>query len=138
MGRKLYLSLVFFVFTATASFAQSGEIRGKILDKQTKEPVPFATVTAELNGVVVGGNSTGIDGTYTIKPLSPGKYNVKAQIIGFNPGELTGVIVSVENAAYANIELSKGVELGPIEVVGYKIPLIDKGNTTTQTTITQQ
>lgn len=35
--------------------AQTGAIRGKILDKATKEPLPFASVVAEMNGTQVGG-----------------------------------------------------------------------------------
>ncbi len=138
MGRKLYLSLALFIFTATVGFAQTGEIKGKVIDKETKQGVPFATVTAESNGTVVGGNQTDIDGKYSIKPLAPGKYNVKVSYVGYNPSERTGVIVSVENAAYSDFELNKGIELGAVEVVSYKIPLIDKGNTTTQTTVTQE
>src|SRR4051812_26650624 len=116
MGRKIYLSLVFFLFTAAASYAQSGEIKGKIVDKHTKEPVPFATVTAELNGTVVGGAQTDIDGHYSIKPLSPGRYNVKAMITGSSPAEVTGVLVAIEKFSEVNVEISQGVELNEVVV----------------------
>src|SRR4051812_14376808 len=114
MVRNIYLSLVFFLFTAVAGFAQSGEIKGKVIDKHTKEPVPFATVTAELNGTVMGGNQTDIDGRYTIKPLSPGRYNVKAIITGSAPTEVTGVVVAIEKFSEVNIEISQGVELSEV------------------------
>jgi len=43
-----------------------------------------------------------------------------------------------DTAGREGLALNNPIELGPVEVIGYKIPLIDKGNTTTQTTVTQE
>ena len=115
----------------------AGEITGKVIDKQSKEAIPFATVTAELNGAVVSGAQTDINGVYSIKPLEPGKYKVKVSYMGYTPSEVAGVIVSPENNKEMDLAMNKGVNLGEVEAVGYKNPLIDKGNTT-QTTPSQQ
>ena len=70
MIRKAYLTLVFLLVVCAGAFAQSGAIRGKILDKANKQPIPFATVIAEMNGTQVSGGQSDFDGEYIIKPLS--------------------------------------------------------------------
>ena len=64
MIRKAYLTLVFLLVVCAGAFAQSGAIRGKILDKANKQPIPFATVVAEMNGTQVSGGQSDFDGEY--------------------------------------------------------------------------
>jgi len=48
MIRKAYSTLVFLLVVCAGAFGQSGAIRGKILDNANKQPIPFATVIAEI------------------------------------------------------------------------------------------
>ncbi|MBP6334923.1 MAG: TonB-dependent receptor, partial [Bacteroidia bacterium] len=137
MGRKFYLPLCVFLLTAVSSFAQTGEIRGKVTEKGGNEGIPFASVAALLNGTQVQATVTDFDGNYSIKPLNPGKYDVKATSVGFQSQELKGVVVSVDNIAFADFGLSKGsVDLKEVEIFDYAVPLIDKGSPATQKTVT--
>lgn len=124
MLRKLYVALAFLMAGAVASFAQ-GSIKGKVVDKATKETVPFANVVAFLNGTVAGGGQTDINGEFVIKPLAPGKYNVKVTYLGYQPVELTGIPVSEAKVSYISVEMSASTTLKEVEVVSYKEPLID-------------
>lgn len=62
---------------------QNGSIQGKIIDKATKEGIPFATVVIEYGGKQYGGSTADIDGFYSIKPLPFGTYDLKATYIGY-------------------------------------------------------
>ena len=135
MGRKLYLSLVVLLLLGFTVAAQTGEIRGKVTEKETKLGAAFATVTALMNNSIIQGAVTDIDGNYVIKPLNPGKYDVQVTSVGFQPSKKVGIIVSVDKASYADIEIGKGIEIGVVTITEYKIPLIDKGSTATQVTI---
>src|SRR6188474_3440254 len=107
MGRKIYLPLILAsFFISTLAVAQSGELRGKVIDKGTNEPIPFASVAAFRGGVQVLGAVADIDGQYSIKPLNPGSYDVKATNVGYQPSGVTGVQVSVDKATFVNIELT--------------------------------
>src|SRR5438045_3101252 len=108
MGRKLYLSLIVFSFLASCTFAQTGEIKGRIIEKGTNDGVPFASVAALLAGTQVQATVTDIDGNYTIKPLNPGRYDVKATSVGYSPAEKTGVLVSTDKTSFVDIEIPKG------------------------------
>ncbi|MBK7967523.1 MAG: carboxypeptidase-like regulatory domain-containing protein [Bacteroidetes bacterium] len=140
MLRKIYLlTAAFLVATGFAAFAQTGSIKGKVLDKTTKEPLPFANVIVEMNGSQAGGAQTDFDGNFTIKPLQPGKYNLKASFVGYTAAEVTGVLVSADKITFQDISLPKGaVDITAVEVTSYKNPIIDKGNPSSQTTVTQE
>ncbi|MGI8892498.1 MAG: TonB-dependent receptor domain-containing protein [Bacteroidia bacterium] len=140
MLRKIYFLLVLSFFVATGSaFAQSsGSIQGRILDKDTNEPLPFANVVAEMGGAQVGGAQTDFEGRFNIKPLSPGRYNLKASFVGYAPVEIQGVLVSTDKITFQDITMSKGVDIKTVVIEQYRNPLIDKGNPSSQTTITSE
>ena len=138
MHKKLYSTLLLLLF-AVGAWAQSGTIKGRVLDKSTKEPLPFANVVAELNGTQAGGAQTDFDGYFTIKPLTPGKYDLKASFVGYSTGAISGVIVSADKITFQDVILPKtGVDITQVEIQEFKIPVIDKGNASTQATITQE
>lgn len=64
MGRKLYVLLLLLLCLCGVSYAQTGEIRGRVTEKGGAEGVPFASVAAMLNGVQVQANMTDFDGNY--------------------------------------------------------------------------
>ena len=80
MFRKIYLLAVGLLVCSFNSFAQnnSGGIKVTLKDKSNNEAIPFANVVAYQNGVQVGVATTNMDGEAIIKPLAPGKYDVKA------------------------------------------------------------
>jgi sRNA-binding regulator protein Hfq len=139
MGRKVYVPLLLLAFFSTLSvFAQTGEIRGKVTEAGSREGVPFASVAALLNGTQVQGTVTDFDGNFSIKPLNPGKYDVKVTCVGYSPKQLNGVLVSADNIAFANFEISKGIEMKAVDIVEYSVPLIDKGSPSTAKTVTYE
>lgn len=141
MIRKvLLLAILLFSFSASllAQVGQ-GELRGKVLDKETGDPLPFVNVVVEMNGVQVAGAASDFDGKYSIKPISPGKYTIKASFTGFKPIQTNGVVVNADKITFFNVELqSTDIELTEFEVVEYSVPLISKDNTSAGGTITAE
>jgi len=139
MIRNVYSTLAIFLLTFTVAFSQTGAIRGKILDKTTKEPLPFASVVAEMNGTQVGGAQSDFDGEYTIKPLQPGSYTLKVTYVGYTDLVITGVLVANDKITFQDLALGKKVvETKEVEIIAYKVPLIDKGNTSVGATLTRE
>jgi len=104
---KHYFYIIsFLIFSvSTASFAQSGEIKGKVINKQIKSPLPFANIMIELNGNAVAGAQTDLEGKYSIKPLAPGKYNVKAVLDGYKTSLVKGVLVASDKSSDVTLEM---------------------------------
>ena len=136
MLRKIYLTAILGLFTSLA-FSQTGTLKGVITDRITGKPVDFANVVIMKNGVQNGGTSTRLDGSFTIKPIEPGTYTVKASFTGYTTFSLEGVIISANNITYLTgqnaIKMTSGVLVDEVEVKGYTKPLIDQGNLSGET-----
>lgn len=103
-----------------------GEIRGRVMDKALKEPLPFVAVAVFLNDQLVASSNSDKDGYFSIKPLKGSIYTFKAQNLGFNKFEISGVIVSDSRATSLTLELvSTGIDLTGVTVEEYKIKLFD-------------
>ncbi len=137
MLRNIYFSIVTFLLIGSGLTAQNtaGGIKVLLKDKANGESIPFANVVAYQGGVQVGVGTTDMDGYAMIKPLSPGKYDVKGVYVGFQAQEIKGILVGESKTAYITIELSNGggVDLGVVDIVAYQVPLIDPDTKTGKT-----
>ncbi len=78
MPKKLYLLLVTFLLTSSASFAQQLTISGTITDN-LGNPVPFASIVIRNT---TKGTSANNDGNYSLA-ITPGQYEVLFKAIGY-------------------------------------------------------
>ena len=136
MFRKIFLTAILGLFS-TLAFSQTGTLKGVITNRITGAPVDYANVVIMKNGVQKAGTSTGSDGSFTIKPVEPGTYTVKASFAGYTTFSLEGVIVSSNKITYLTggnaIKMTEGVLVDEIEVKGFTKPLIDQGNLSGET-----
>jgi len=138
MLKKLLILVVPMIFSTFFALAQDGALKGKIVDKETGEPVPFANIIAERGGKLAGGATTDFDGYYTIKPLPPGLYDLKVSFVGYKSLKMTGVIVTPDAITFLDLKMASAAEeLDIVEVIGYEIPLISKDKTQSGETISR-
>ncbi len=133
MKKILLFYLTVFICSLSFTFAgTTGKIMGKVIDETTGEPLPF------VNIIIMGTNlgaATDIDGNYVILNIPPGKYNVKAQYIGYQPVLVENVSVSIDLTTTVDFALSESaVELEEIVVQG-KQDFIKKDVTSSQSLI---
>ena len=139
MLRKLLFTLAVVLSANALVFAQSGTLKGKIKDKGTGESVSFAGVVLEQGGRVVSSLASDIDGNYTIKPLAPGKYDLKVSYIGYGPKQVNGIVIKAENITFQDIDLDPtSVTMNEFVVTEYAIPLIDRDGGSTETVDSKQ
>ncbi len=138
MLRKI-LIMIIVLMPFSGLFAQSGAIQGKVLDKSNKEPIPFANVVVEQSGTQIGGGTTDFDGNYKIKPVPAGKLTVKVSCVGYSPLQVDGVVVMNDKVRFLDLEIETTTqEIEEVTVVSFKVPLIEKDNTTTGGNITSE
>lgn len=139
MLKHLLLTIGIVLSSSLLVFSQSGELQGKIIDMETKEPIPFANVAVYSGGDLLTGSTSDINGKYVIKPLTPGTYDLRASFVGYRTKEIAGVVVKADQITFQDVELSVTAEtLEAVEVVEYKVPLISKDKTTSGGTVTSE
>jgi len=119
MLRKLYLLFATVLISAVA-FAQTGTLKGTALDALSGEAIPFANVIIERNGTQTAGTTTDFDGKFTIKPIEPGTYTVKATFVGYQTYVMTGLIISANKITFQDLKMSSGIQKGEVVIVEYK------------------
>ncbi len=140
MIRNILLTLGVILAAHVLVFSQAtGTLKGKIVDKSTKEPIPFANVVIEMNGVQAGGATSDFDGNYIIKPINPGRYDVRCSYVGYKTLLTKGLVIGAGKIEFFNIELEPtALALTEVEVTSYKVPLIEKDQTTVGATVTSE
>jgi outer membrane receptor protein involved in Fe transport len=105
----------------------TGKISGKVINEETKEPLPGCPVS--IVGTKLGA-LTNEQGEYFILNIPVGTYTVRASLIGFSPVEINNVRVSIDLTTYTDFSLSKkALDLGKTIIVTAERPLIIKDKT---------
>ncbi len=133
---RTLLMIVAFCCSGFVLVAQTS-LMGKITDAESSEPLISATVLLTKNGVNIGGTVTDFDGNYSFSPIDPGTYNIEFSYTGYQSQRQEGVVIFAGRSNKLDIQLSSGVLIdADIEVIGYRIPLVEQDNTTQGQTIT--
>ncbi len=139
MLKKLLLTAGIVLSFSTLVFSQTATLQGVITDQQTGEPIPFANIIAERGGTQVGGATSDFDGKYSIRPIEPGRYDVKATYVGYKPLLIQNVVVSANQIRFLDIKMEPtAIALEEFEVREYAVPLIDKDQTSSGATVTAE
>jgi len=111
---KKYVLLCAFLMLSVFAFAQSGGIKGKVID-ETNLPIPGSSVT--IDGTSLGA-TTDPNGDYVITGLKAGNYTVTVKFLGYNTATKTvtvgNSVVTVDFALKA-----QNTALNEVVVVGY-------------------
>ena len=125
---KLKLIITCFLCSIAYSFAQnSGSIKGKVIDKNTNEALPYVNIIIKDNDKIVTGSVTTDDGNFTINKLALQKYTVEIQFIGYST-----VVKNIDLSTDANLNLGTiaiiedVAQLNDVEVVAERSNMVQK------------
>ncbi len=117
---------------ARAAAGTAGILEGKVVDKESKDPLVGVSV------LVVGtaqGAATDAEGRFQINNLEAGTYDVRFSAIGYQPLIYRKVTISPDIRTRISIELlQSAVELSEVEITAER-PLIEKDVTSTNYSI---
>ena len=123
MNHFLYFLLI--ALLSQVTFANT--IKGIVTDQITGEEIPFANVILEKNGVMKGGTTTDVDGSYEFKGMDSGKYDVKCLYLGYRDTLITNIEVKADKTTTLNITMSSnGIEYQVTVLPVWRVPLIDR------------
>ena len=110
---QLFILMMLFTSLSTTKVLADGEIHGRIMNAGKTEPLEFVSVVAMLNEHVMASTTTDENGYYSLKPLTPGSYIVKAVMLGFNTFQVTEVNVNAERVTRLDIDMTASVSSLP-------------------------
>jgi outer membrane receptor protein involved in Fe transport len=127
--------LIALVITVPIVAGTTGKIKGKVIDKDSGEPILGANVVVE--GTYFGA-ATDDEGDYYINNVPPGTYNLIASAVGYNKVRVENLSIKIDLTTEINIELvSEAIEMGEV-VVQAEQPLITKDLTSTSAIVSSE
>jgi len=113
--KRLWLLCVLFAVPAAAQVTSTGIIKGRVVDAESGEPMPYTNVYIAGTNL---GTMAYTDGYFIMRGLRPGTYTVKATYIGYTVGTET---VRLEPGGVVAIDFVlavQAIDVDPITVVG--------------------
>lgn len=113
----LLLALLSLSLGMAAQKTDKGAVRGNVFDKETAQPVAFATVQIEGPNM---GTSTDLNGFFSISDIPVGQYRLKVTYLGYDDFT-TDIKITKGEIVYKTINLiESGTSLGEVVISGKK------------------
>lgn len=107
--------LIFFV--STHIWAQQVQtIRGQVIDKESKSPLPGANVLL-LNVEPLIGTVTDNNGNFRLEKVAIGRQSVQISYVGYKPAVFQSLIVNSVKEVVLEAELEENVIMGSVVVI---------------------
>ncbi|HEX9631499.1 MAG TPA: TonB-dependent receptor [Gemmatimonadales bacterium] len=121
MVRDLVLAGVLWALGASAALAQTGAVRGTVVDSTTDAPLPLVRVEIQSGGV---GSVTATDdqGRFRVRGIAAGVASVRVTRIGYRPAVLALTVVAGDTVDVAVRLAAVGVPLDPVIVSASRTP----------------
>ncbi len=114
MKRYFMLLLSLIVIVGYLHSGTKGKIAGRVIDAETKEPLPGVNVV--LEGTTLGA-ATDVNGYYVITNIPPGTYTVVVSAVGYRKITVKNVKVSADLTTTLNFEMEpEAIGLPPVVV----------------------
>lgn len=99
---RIVPAILFLLLISLPASAQTGSIRGSVVDDETGETLIGANVS--IDGTTIG-TTTDFDGEYELRGLRAGSYDIRFSFIGYDALIVTSVAVAVDESTVLNVRL---------------------------------
>jgi hypothetical protein len=125
-------TLAIALLICSTAVSQTSKLVGVITDGKTKEPLIGANIV--IVGTTIGAASD-INGRYSILNVPPGRYSVRASLLGYATVTQQHVDIFIDRTTTIDFQLSDAsIELNQVVIIAKKQPVI-KDRTSTATII---
>jgi hypothetical protein len=107
--KKLFITVVYILFTLVTNGQNRQEVRGTIIDKETKMPLAGAIVILSSDTSGKTGTITDNEGNFTLPSILVGKQNFIIKYIGYQDIILTNVVIESGHQKILPIEMEISV-----------------------------
>ncbi|MBN3518499.1 TonB-dependent receptor [Algoriphagus lutimaris] len=128
---KLYLTLLFLIGAIYCAFAQTYSVKGKIIDAESQQSIPNATILLLTfsDSTQIDGMISDLDGNFDIEEVKDGEYLLKVQYLGYQ--DLFRTIQISKDLDLGNLLLREtATELGEVTITARRSTGTQKSDTT--------
>src|SRR6218665_1824201 len=124
--------ILFIALLTSISFLQAqtnpGSVSGKVIDKNSKQPIPYVNISVKKADKVVTGGITDDNGNFNIKNIALDTYTVELQFMGYRTQTFPIVLTSDDKSANINtVSLEEeAVQLKGVEIVSERSTIVQK------------
>ncbi len=130
MIKKWFLIICSLAWIGVGYAGVTGKIAGKVMDAQTRQPIPGVNIMLEGTNM---GTVSDVEGNYTILNVEVGTYTVRASIVGYRVMRIENIRVSIDLTTKANFSLtSQLLEVSDAITVVAQRPMIQKDEVATK------
>lgn len=130
---KTILMMCVLIISSSIIAQTGGIIKGTVLDERNI-PMPFAPVVILQDSTIITSTSTDEKGEFTVKELTPGKYNVKSFFSSYNTTVIKKISVNPDQIRYVTINMTlTATGLPPVVI---SAPFIEPAFTPTMYSVT--
>jgi hypothetical protein len=105
LNKKMFW--MFLMFTTQVSAQELTQtIKGKILDNETQEPIPFATVVIKNTNPIIG-TTTEDNGNFRLENVPIGRYDIEVSYLGYESTIISEVVVTSAKEVVLKITLTE-------------------------------
>jgi hypothetical protein len=105
LNKKMFW--MFLMFTTLVSAQELTQtIKGKILDNETQEPIPFATVVIKNTNPIIG-TTTEDNGNFRLENVPIGRYDIEVSHLGYESTIISEVVVTSAKEVVLKITLTE-------------------------------
>ena len=114
--------------TSASAVVNPGSISGKVVDKNSEQPLPYVNISIKLADKIVTGGITQDNGNFSIKNLALETYTVEFLFMGYKKETRTITLNATTKSVTLNaISLEEeAVQLKGVEIVGERSTIIQK------------
>jgi hypothetical protein len=110
MVHKISLALLLFFVALTTTFGQTitQTIRGSVIDKESKAPLPYASVRLLDSNPVIG-VATDAQGNFSLPNIPIGRQRIQVGFVGYKTAEVSDIQLSSAKEIILQIELEENI-----------------------------
>ena len=102
--KKLIVGMIFSLFFTWNAMADGlpdgGQVRGMVIDQNSKQPIEFATIALfnAIDSSLVTGTITDTEGKFHATKIAEGKYYIKVNFLGYEELHLSEIVIDDSNS----------------------------------------
>lgn len=114
--------------TAAPAAVNPGSISGKVIDKTSKQPIPYVNISVKQAGKVITGGITQDNGNFSVKNLPLETLTVEILFMGYKTETRTVTLSAADKSANLNtISLEEeAVQLKGVDIVSERSTMVQK------------